>query len=142
MGVKLKGILEADGSTVEIVVNESELGGAKSLSSLLKYNYNTTPTPPPSSSQVRTDGSVAVDTTKVWVHRIDNANVDNKFFLMQAKKGDQLFVQDVDNSDSHVVLTLVADPTDNGTYLTFDVECDSVGGTPLQGTAVMVGLFL
>jgi hypothetical protein len=141
MATKLKGISTIDGRTVEIDL--SDLKGSDSFvpSSLFKYNYGSTPTPPPNSSQVRTNTTLAADTTTIWVHRVDNGNVDNKYFLMGLKAGDQLYVQDIDNADSHAIFTLLDDPIDNGSYVTFNVVFSNGGGVPLAGTAVLLGIF-
>lgn len=133
----------SDGSSiVTFPVTSDEIGSSLHVSSLCKYNYSSVATAPPNSSQVRTNGADARVSTKVWIHRMDNSNTDNKFFLSQAKVGDRLYVQDTDNSDSHVIYTLIEDPIDDGAYLTFNVECETTGGTPLGGTGISVGLFL
>ena len=141
MAVKLKGVSDVDGRTVEVTAKELRSSEDQNPSLLIKYNYSSTANPPPNSSQVRTDTDVALDTTKIWVHRTDNENRDVKYFLMHLMMGDKLYVQDIDNSDSHGIFKLVDDPVDEGAYVTLTVECDHASGVPLQGTAILVGLF-
>jgi hypothetical protein len=107
---------------------------------LYKYNYNTTPTAPPSSSQVRSDTYDPLLTSALWVHRIDNENVDRKYLLLATKSGHRIYVQDTNNSDSHAVFVLTTNPIDNGSYVTFNVDVDTYSQTPLQGTGILIGI--
>lgn len=108
-------------------------------SSLYRYNYSTVATAPPNSGQVRTDGATAATSTLVWVHRLDSSNTDERLQLLLANQGDQLFVQDAQNSLSYVVYTLTADPVDNTDYITFPVTLFEQGSVALAGTGVLVG---
>lgn len=147
MPVKFKGISTVDGRTVEVSSEDLSESGEpegsssyKFLSLVFKYNYSNTLSTPPNSSQVRANNTNLANMTALWVHRVDNANVDNKFFLMNVKAGKRLYVQDIDNADSHAIFVLTADPIDKGSYVEFPVTCESASGTALAGTAILFGI--
>jgi len=123
------------------VIGEGTIGSSQPrISQLLKYNYNATATPPPSSSQVRTDGDDAPSNTLLWIHRVDNENRDLKYLLMQLKAGDSIYMQDTQNADSYAIYTLLDDPVDAGNYVTYSVDCSEFSGVSLVGTAILVGV--
>jgi hypothetical protein len=128
----------SDGS----VIASFPVGGSSAfyVPPLYKYNYNTTPTAPPSSSQVRSDTYDPLLTSALWVHRIDNENIDRKYLLLATKAGHRIYVQDTNNSDSHAVFVLTTNPIDNGSYVTFNVDVDTFSNTPLQGTGILIGI--
>jgi hypothetical protein len=115
---------------------------SKHLSLLLKYTYSPVVTPPPNAGQVRTDGDTIVATTLMWIHRQDSDNRDNKFFFTELKSGQQLYVQEVSNSDNRAVLTLTEDAVDSGSYVTCKVVCDNSNGLPLSGKSILIGILV
>lgn len=115
---------------------------SKHLSLLLNYTYSSVVTPPPNAGQVRTDGDTIVDTTLIWIHREDSDNRDNKFFFMGLKSGQQLYVQEINNSDNRAVLTLAQDAVDSGSYVTCNVVCDNSNGLPLAGKRILIGILV
>lgn len=112
---------------------EGPQGAPGTSTSLWPWNYSAITTPPPGQGQVRTDGTTAPTSTLAWVHRLDADGIDVKLQLLLAKAGDELFVQDQNDSTCYVVYTLTADPVDNTDYLTFHVAFVEAGTTPLAG---------
>lgn len=141
MGVKLKGISTVDGRTVEVVADHLEPDpNSMRMPLLTKYSYSTQGNPPPNGAQIRSNFEDAHDTTEIWVDRIDSDGVDNKFWFMQAKSDQQIYVQDTDNSDSRAVYTLIEDPIDEGDYVTFKVKFESSSGVILNGKSILFGV--
>jgi hypothetical protein len=115
------------------------------LQDLIKYTYSTVANPPPNPGHVRSDagGNPVDQITAFYIHRMDADNRDVKFLLMQQGKADRiLFIQDLNNSDSNALFTLMSDPVDNHDYLTLNVELLSVSGVPLAGTGILLGIMI
>jgi hypothetical protein len=138
-------LLRADGSAIwkGVVGGGANGSGGKTLSVLVRYTYSTVVTPPPNQGQIRTPTDKAIDTTVMWIHRLDYENQDIKFlFVNQIHAGSQLFFQDINDSDSNAVFNVLADPVDEGDYLTVSVECDTTSGVPLAGSGILLGIFV
>lgn len=119
---------------------EGPQGPAGTSTSSYAYNYSTVATPPPNSGQVRTDGATAATTTRVWVHRIDANNTDERLFLLMGKAGDELTVQDRQDSTRFAIFTLLSDPVDNTSYVTFSVALSGGAALPLVDSGVLLGI--
>jgi hypothetical protein len=141
MGVKIKGISEVDGGTVEIRVSGSEEPNVKIVSSFTRYTHNANPTPPPNSGQIRGNSDDPAAVTEIWIHRMDFDNRDMKFFFMQLKEGMQLYLQDLNDAASYGIWTMTADAIDENSYITLPVTSNFTGNYPLQGTGVLIGIF-
>jgi hypothetical protein len=113
------------------------------LPSLISTSYVLSNGPPPLQNEIRTDSTDVADITKIWIARIDGRNYDLKFFYMQMKSGNQLFIQDSVSADDHAIFTLLEDPIDDGDYITLNVKCDSFNGTIFEeGIEVLFGVFV
>jgi hypothetical protein len=137
-GAEVVTVVDRAGIPADAVVTGPQ-GPAGASASLFRYSYSSVASPPPNTGQVRSNGANAAATTMVWVHRLDNQSQDERLLLLQAEAGDELFVQDQQDSTSYVRYTLTADPVDNTNYVTFAVTATEVGA-PLVGAGVMLGV--
>ena len=136
-------VTTAQAPPVNLIVSEGLPGApgpAGASVNLFRYNYNANLTAPPSSGQVRCNTPTIADSTLVWVHVMDNQNQDERLMLLQGRTGDELFIQDQQNSGCFVRYNLTADAHDDTTYVTFTVDEIEAGTDPLAGSAVMLGV--
>lgn len=112
------------------------------LSSLVSYTFSSVTNPPPAQSQIRANNTNVSDITELWIHRLDNDGKDRKFFIVQVKPNRYVYMQDINNSDSRVVFSIVEPPIDNGDFITLKVAFQESSGTPLQGANVLFGIFV
>lgn len=108
--------------------------------SAYQYNYSSVINPPPNSGQVRSNGNTAATSTLVWIHRLDANNTDERLFLLMAVAGDELTIQDRQDSTRFAVYRLLTDPVDDGNHVTYSVEMEAAGPLPLEGSGVLVGV--
>jgi len=109
-------------------------GAPGTSNTLFQYTYNANSAPPPSSSQIRSDGTTAAATTHIWVSTIDNTNTDVKAQLLLAQAGQEVYVQKKSDSSCWARYKLTEAPIDSGTYVTYqNVVFDSQGPTAVTG---------
>lgn len=116
-------------------------GTPGSSTSLWKYAFNASTTPPPNNGQIRANTATPSTTTSLYLASIDGDGNDIRLLLLaMGKAGNTVVVQDRNDSTTWAKHTLTADAVDHSTYVTFPVTFVSSAGTALGGKDVLVGV--
>jgi hypothetical protein len=102
------------------------------------YLLNLTTTAPPASGGVRFNNATQASVTNIWLHYLNEDSVDIKTYLSQRVKiGDNLYIQDRDDSTRWQLYEVSSALVDNTTYCTIPVTWKA-GGTTLAAQRVVI----
>lgn len=106
-----------------------------------RYRFNTNPSPPPASGNVRFNHAEAAHTTIAYIHEVnmDSTNLGNLFGLVTSDA--RLFIQDKDTTTRYHVFNLTGLPVDQGNYFDFPVAyVRGAGGEFTSGELLNVSI--
>src|SRR5262245_6579666 len=114
-------------------------GGGAAEAGLGQYDFSTTLTEPPTSTQIRFNAAhpyTAV--TKVWIRSVNNAGVDMEAALLIIPIGATVYVQDKNDHTLYAKFQTTADPVLETGYVELTVSWVANGGALLNNQAVGV----
>jgi hypothetical protein len=94
------------------------------------YMFESTPSEPPTGSEIRFDNATVTLVTRVWIRNVtaDGNDVHNAL-LSLPNAGSMLYVQDEDDSTRYVRFDVTGDPVDKTSYVEVPVHYVSSQGT-------------
>lgn len=96
-----------------------------------EWTYQNTITAPPATGVYRMNSVTVESVTQIWVNNQDWNNIARRNMLLLATPGDELYVQDFQNSDAWVRFNISSDDNSQVNYVTFNVTFKSKGTMPL-----------
>jgi hypothetical protein len=126
------GFLRADGTFAD---------PPRSTATLLAYDWNSTTSPPPTSSQLRLDAPAPYTAvTTLWARLITSDGIDATRLLLAIQPETRLIVQDRNDSALYVDLATTGPAMDQGGYVAIPVAWRANGGALLSNQAVLLAI--
>jgi len=110
-------------------------GGA--AANLFSYTLSSNTGEPPTSSQMRLNNASQTAATLMWVHHTDNSGTDYSLLLDSITVGNNMVMQDKNNSANVQRYHVTASVTDKGTYTEIPVQWFTGSGTVPNGQVVL-----
>jgi hypothetical protein len=101
--------------------------------------FNTTTTEPPGSGQIRLDNATQPSATKLWISFTTAPGADVRNLLLYAfEDGNDVYIQDKDDSSRWIIFELTSDPVDKTTYGEWTVVFKAAGPNSLAAQRVLI----
>jgi hypothetical protein len=99
-----------------------------------EYSFSAATTEPPGAQQLRLDNSNATLATKVWLDNLTASGVDITNFVLQlVHAGDEVYLQDKNDSARYFIYFAAGVPIDRGAYVEIPLTYNRGGGVALSG---------
>src|SRR5262245_38954881 len=105
---------------------------------LLAFDFSSTITPPPTSSQLRFNAATAATTTAIYVHGMTSDGIDAYWILMTVAIGSIVTIQDKNDHTLYAQFTTTGAVIDHSTYIEIPVAPTTSAGTLNNNQGVLV----
>lgn len=106
------------------------------------YDFSSSVTEPPTSSQIRFDSADPATVTRLWIRSLTTDGIDAHRLLLAQPVSQAIYVQDKNDHTLASAFTLAAAPVDKSTYVEWPVAFLSTTGAPLLNNQAVLLLAL
>jgi len=106
-------------------------------SPILGFDFSSTTTPPPTSSQLRFNAATPAATTALYVRPLTNDGMDAYWVLMNVAPATVITLQDKNDHTLYAQFTTSSAAIDQGSYIEFPVTWKANGGALLNNQGIL-----